>query len=166
MGHEQDWIERLRGWFIPKVGLATQLIEDVTGRYYYVKSETHNNQFVGRVPMCEEDFEKELTDMGFVRNPLSSWKSLGSTGESEEGSWRKTGFDDAPAFQLHVILYDGEPINNAAVDVTYVYAHWELAWDVHPIKHYRGVDANGPEGVRRMKRLLDEHGVDYKPIRP
>jgi len=166
MGHKQDWWERVRATVIPKIGLVTQLIEDVTGSYYYVRTETHNNQFVGRVPMNEEKFEKELHEMGFDRNPLSSLKTLGSTGESEEGSWRKVGFEDAPAFQLHVILYDGEPINNAEVDVTYVYAHWELRWDTNPIKHYRGVDANGPEGVRRMKRLLDENGIGYEPIRP
>lgn len=147
-----------REWLIPKIGLVTQLIEDVTGADYYVESTTHNNQFVGRVPMCEEEFEKELSGLGFTRNPLSSWKSL--------ESWRKVGFDDSPEMQLHVVLYDGEPMDNAAVDVTYVYAHWEIAWDVHPIAHYCGKRVNGPEGVRRMKKLLDEHGIGYEPIRP
>jgi len=165
MGHKQDWWEGLRKKVVPKFGLITQLLEDVTGHHFYVKSETHNNQFVGRVQMNEEEFEKTLHDMGFDRNPLSSLKSLGE-GEVREGSWRKVGFDDAPEMQLHVVLYDGEPIDNAQVDVTYVYAHWELQWDLHPWAHYRGKRVNGPEGVRRMKRLLDEQGVGYEPIRP
>ena len=166
MGHKQDWWEKIRLWLIPKLGTVTQLIEDVTGSYYYVKGKTHNNQFVGRVPMDEEDFEKKLHEMGFERNPLASLKTLGSTDEIEEDSWRKVGFDDAPDMQLHVVLYDGEPMNNASVDVTYVYAHWEVRWDSRPVDHYRGRGFNGPEGVRRMKRLLDESGVNYEPIRP
>lgn len=164
--HRQDWIETVRRTVIPRLGLMTQFIEDVTGERYYVNSTTHTNQFVGRVGMCEEVFEKRLTEMGFVRNPLASWKRLGTTGEREEGSFRKIDFDESPDMQLHVILYDGEPINNAAVNVTYVYAHWEYRWDVHPIRHLRKKELSGPDGVRKMKKLLDENGINYEPIRP
>lgn len=166
MTHTYDWIESVRQYIIPKLGLVTQLIEDVTGNFYYVENETHNTQFVGRVPLSEDEFEEELHEMGFVRNPLSSLKTNASTGEIEEGSWRKAGFSDNPEYQLHVVIYDGNPIDNADVDVTYVYAHWELAWDKHPVKHYRGVKKSGPEGVRRMKKHLDENGLNYEPIRP
>lgn len=166
MGHKHDYWEGFRQWLIPKLGTVTQLLEDVTGDHYYVKSEMHNTQFVGRVPMGEEDFEEKLHEMGFVRNPLASLKTLGVTDEVEEGSWRKVGFEDHPNYQLHVIVYDGEKMNNAQSGVTYVYAHWEKRWDTNPSDHYRAVGYNGPEGVRRVKRLLDEHGVGYEPIRP
>jgi hypothetical protein len=166
MSYRKDYWERIRKYVIPKLGEITQFIEDITGAYYYVKGETHNNQFVGRVPLGEESFEKELSEMGFERNPLASWKRLASTGEQEEGSFRKIGFDKHPDKQLHVVLYDGKKINNAEVDVTYVYAHLEYRWDTDPIKHYRSVEMSGPDGVRMMKKLLDENGIMYEPIRP
>jgi hypothetical protein len=164
MGHKHDYWEGWRAWVIPKLGVVTQLAEDLTGTDLYVTGDTHSNQFVGRVPMPVENFEKVLHELGFHRNPLASLKSL-SSGEQEEGSWRKIGFDGHPKMQLHVILYDGNTIEEGESDYTYVYAHWEIRWDVHPIKHYRGVDFNAHAGVSRMKNLLDEHGVVYEPIR-
>lgn len=165
MGHRQDWWESIRAWLIPKLGVFVQFLEDATGNDYYVESKTHANQFVGRVPMGEEEFEKVLDELGFERNPLAAWKHLGS-GETEEGSWRRIGYDDSPEMQLHVILYDGKDIQNAETNVTYVYAHWELRWDVDPWGHYRGAVYNPDEGVRRMKKLLNEAGVNHEPIRP
>lgn len=164
--YKDDWWERLRLWAIPKLGLGVQLLEDVTGDEYYVTSETHNKQFVGRVNMGEEEFEKRLDEMGFERNPLASLKTLASTGEKEEGSWRKVGYDDYPNKQLHVVLYDGDKIDTSPSNCVYVYAHWEYRWDTHPMKHYRGVDSSGSAGVRRMKNILDARGIVYKGIRP
>lgn len=166
MGHNHDYWEGWRGWLIPKLGAVAQLIEDVTGGHYYVRGETHNNQFVGRIPMSEEEFEKELHDLGFHRNPLSAWKTLNSTGETEEASFRKIGFEDSPKYQLHVVLYDGSNIQNAETDHTYVYAHWEYRWDIHPIKHYRGENKSGSKGVQKMKNMLDAEGIVYELIRP
>lgn len=165
MGHNHDYWEGWRAWLIPKLGAVAQLFEDITGKHFYVEAKTHNNQFVGRVPMPEEKFEKELHDLGFERNPLASWKHLGS-GEHEEASFRKVGFDDHPEYQLHVILYDGSKIQNADSGHTYVYAHWEYRWDVYPWKHYRGVNFDAQEGVKRMKDLLGQASIDYKPVRP
>lgn len=164
MGHRHDFWERVRRTVIPRLGVVTQLLEDFFGDNFYVMAETHNNQFVGRVEMGEEAFEKRLHEWGFERNPLAALKSIGD--EVEEGSWRKVGYDSHPRKQLHVILYDGSEINDAQTGYTYVYAHWEYRWDTDPIKHYRSVEMNPGEGVRRMKNLLDEKGVVYDPIRP
>jgi hypothetical protein len=165
MGHLHDYWESIRLWLIPKLGTVTQWLEDVTGRDLYVTAETHNRQFVGRVPIGEEEFEKVLHDMGFERNPLAALKNLPS-GEVEEGSWRKVGYDKHPRKQLHVIIYDGSKIQNAETGHTYVYAHWEYRWDTNPMKHYRSVDMDPDEGVKRMKDLLDQNGIVYEPIRP
>lgn len=165
MAHEHDYWEGWRSWFIPKLGGIARFLEDVTGDKYYVESETHNNQFVGRVDMNIERFEESLHEMGFVRNPLASLKQLPS-GKTEEGSFRKIGYDEFPEMQLHVITYDGSKMQNADSSSVYVYAHWELRWDVHPWKHYRGDRFNAQEGVRRMKDLLDQNGINYTLERP
>jgi hypothetical protein len=114
--------------------------------------------------MPEEKFEKVLDDLGFERNPLASLKTLASTGETEEGSWRHV--ENGSEYQLHVVLYDGSNVQNADTNCTYVYAHWEYRWDVHPWKHYRGVNYDADTGVKKMKKRLDEYGVNYEPIRP
>lgn len=167
MGHKEDWWEGLREWLIPKLGWITQLLEDITGDRFYVESGTHNNQFVGRVPMPEEEFEAVLHDLGFDRNPLAAWKHLESDPDNyEEASFRKVGFEDYPDMQVHVILYDGNNMDEGEDDHTYVYAHWELRWDKDPWGHYRGHEYSGPDGVRRMKNMLDEKGITYEGIRP
>ena len=165
MGHQHDYWEGWRAWLIPKLGGIANWLEHVTGDHYYVQGETHANQFVGRVPMGEEEFEEVLHEMNFHRNPLASLKKLGSTGEQEEGSWRKVDYDNQ-RMQLHVILYDGEKIQDGDSGYTYVYAHWELRWDVDPWGHYRGHVYKPGEGVKRMKKLLNEHGVNHEAIRP
>lgn len=149
-----------------QLGLLAQFLEDVTGRPFYTDSGIHNKQFVGRVPLSLGEFEQELHDMGFERNPLSSWKTLGETNESEEASWRKVGYDNFPDYQLHLIVYDGDKIGRANSGHVYLYAHWELRWDKHPWRHYRSVNESGPEGVRRMKDILDANGIVYELIRP
>lgn len=167
LGHKSDFWERIRAYLLPKAGILVQYLKDVTGEKYYVRSETHNNEFVGRVSYSEETFEKFLDSAGFQRNPLSSWKRLESNpSEYEEASFRKVGFDEYPDMQIHVVLYDGSNIQNDTSGYTYVYAHWEYRWDRHPIKHYYGEEKSGPEGVKRMKDILDQRGVTYEPIRP
>lgn len=162
IGAEHDFWERLRRWILPKIGVIFQFLEDVTGKPFYATSKTHNRQFVGRVSMNEERFEKELEAMGFVRNPLASLKRLASTREVEEGSWRRVNGDR----QLHVILYDGEKIPDADSGYVYIYAHDEYRWDRYPVKHYLAKDFRPEAGVKEMKRLLDENGIDYKLLRP
>jgi hypothetical protein len=164
MTHTHDYWEKIRTWLIPKLGVVAQFLEDATGYDYYVMSETHNSQFVGRVPMGEEEFESVLHDMGFVRNPLASLKIHGS-GETEEGSWRRVS-ENEPNFQIHAVLYDGSNVDNAETDVTYVYAHWEYRWDRHPIKHYNEVNYNAAKGRKLLTKMLDENGIPHDPIRP
>jgi len=167
MGHKLDWIEKLRLWLIPKLGVIAQHLSEKSDKPIYVSYDLHNREFVGRVPMNEESFEKKLDEMGFERNPIAALKTLESTGELEEGSWRKVYPEEHPDWQLHVILYDGEKQHNAGdTGYTYVYAHWELRWDTKPWKHYRGVKYNPDKGVKKMKKLLNENGIDHKPIRP
>jgi len=167
LGHKSDFWERVRAYFLPKLGVVVQYVEDVTGGKYYVRSETHNKEFVGRVSYSEEEFEAFLDSTGFQRNPLSSWKRLESNPEEfEEASFRKVGFEKYPDMQIHVILYDGSNIQNADSDYTYVYAHWEYRWDKHPIKHYYGEKKSSAKGVKKMKDILDQRGVAYEPIRP
>lgn len=167
MGHQHDYWEGWRSWFIPKLGVIAQFLQDVTGDRYYVTSEANRNELVGRVPVQTEEFEEMLHEWGFRRNPLASLKHL-STDEDEweSGSWRKIGYEDHPEMQLHVIYYNGNKIEGAADDHTFIYAHWEVRWDVHPLKHYWGYGFDADEGVRRMKDILDQNGVPYKEVRP
>lgn len=169
MAHKHDFWEGLRGWLLPKLGVIAQFLEDVTGDRYYTESDTHKNQFVGRVALPEEAFEKVLHDLGFDRNPLAAWKHLSTdTDNYEEGSFRKVGFGEYPRMQLHVILYDGAGFEEGESEHTYVYAHWEYRWDTNPIKHYRGSNGrySAEEGVRRMSALLDEADVEFDDVRP
>jgi hypothetical protein len=165
MGHDQDWIERLRLWLIPKLGRAVQYLNHRDDSSLYVAYELHNKEFVGRVDMPEEEFEERLVDMGFERNPIAALKT-NSAGETEEGSWRKVGFENHPNRQLHVILFDGDAMNDAPTGSVYIYAHWELRWDTDPVDHYKGVGYSGPEGVRRMKKMLNVESIVYELERP
>lgn len=167
MGHKADWWEWIRSTFIPPLGVIAQFLEDVTGDRYYVKSEANRNELVGRVSVPREDFEQMLHEWGFERNPLASYKRIASDkDEWESGSWRKVGYDDHPDMQLHVVYYDGSKIEGAADNHTFIYAHWEIRWDKHPWKHYRGHKFDPHEGVRRMKDILDQNGVPYEEVRP
>jgi hypothetical protein len=117
--------------------------------------------------MGEEEFEKELVEMGFERNPLASLKTLASTGEVEEGSWRKVGYEGEDSdMQLHIILYDGNKMPDAKTDHVYLYGHFELRWDTDPYGHYRAHDYRVEEGAKLMKDLLDQRGIPYKAERP
>lgn len=149
------------------LGLLTQFLEDVTGKRFYADSEKHNEQFVGRVPMPEREFEQELRDLGFERNPLAEWKHPFSEPDNyEEASFRKVDWSDYPQMQLHAILYDGFNMSVGEDGYTYVYAHWEYRWDIDAWKHFRRSHYSGPIGVRKMKSLLDEAGIGYEAIRP
>lgn len=167
MAHNSDYWETIRQTIIPPLGYITQLLEDITGADLYVESETGMEQYVGCVPMCEEQFERELTRMGFKRNPLASLKhKANNPKESEEGSFRKIAVSGIEEMQLHVVLYDGKIKTDAPVRKTYVYAHQEYRWDTNPIKHYRGKCYNAEAGVANMRQLLHQYGVAYDPSQP
>lgn len=166
MGHTQDWWESLRLWLIPKIGRVAQRLNETTDENIYTSYEIHNNEFVGRVDIPEEEFEKTLDDIGFERNPIAALKTLSSTGETEEGSWRKLYPEKHPNKQLHIMLFDGSEINNAPTGCVYIYAHWELRWDTDPIKHYHGEVYSAEKGVQKMKNMLDAEGIVYTLERP
>lgn len=166
MAHKHDYWEGIRGWLIPKLGGIAHFLSDVLNDRYYVESATQAGEFVGRVDMGEEEFEKVLHDMGFQRNPLAAWKHLAKdTDQHEEGSFRWIPPEDSDLdqkMQLHVILYDGSARNDAETGYTYVYAHWEYRWDVGPWKHYRGYRHSHEQGVEIMTRRLNEQGVEFE----
>ena len=152
MGHTKDWWEKIRLWLLPKLSPILESAE----------YNTDNNQFVGIVNIPEEEFEKELDSMGFMRNPLAALKTLSSTNEKEEGSWRKVYPDSDPDMQLHVVLFDGSPKHNANTGKTHIYAHYEPRWDRRPFDHYNATDYQPEVGVRKMRSLLDKNNISYK----
>lgn len=160
---QNSLLEKIRRVFIPKLGALVALYNEYTNSSYYVEGNTLDNQFVGRVPISEQEFEKILETMDFTRNPLASLKSL-STGEVEEGSFRwipPRGSNLDRDYQLHCVIYDGSLIPDAKTGETYVYAHWEYRWDVYPIKHYRAINFDAQRGVELMQTMLYENYVEY-----
>lgn len=151
MGHKHDYWESVRAFIIPKLAILIGIINKYLGTSYYVESVTGSKQYVGRVYMDVEGFEKELHDMGFERNPLASYKTLFGSNKSEVGSWRLVDGD----YQLHTILY----VENNYVKI---YSHYEYRWDKHPIKHYRGKKIDIHKGVEMMHRKLSEHGIEVE----
>lgn len=165
MNHASDYWESIRRIVIPKIGKVVQAFNERYRQNLYVTGKSRNQELVGRVPMGEEEFEEVLSELGFERNPLASLKTRRGD-EIEEGSFRKIYPSEYPEWQLHVVIYDGSQINNANTGETFVYAHWEYRWDVHPWKHYRGHDFNPDKGVKLMKKYLNEVGVNFEPIQP
>lgn len=159
-----DILESIRRVVIPPLGYLVQGINELTGLDLYAEGETHKNEFVGKVEMSEDEFEKELYNMGFERNPLASLKQLTRTDEVEEGSFRwvpRENSEHDSDFQLHVIIYDNSAYPNDSHDGIYVFAHWEYRWDRAPIKHYKGVDMDNAKGVRLMRAFLEEHNIYF-----
>lgn len=169
MDTDPDFIERVRRIAIPPLGVAVSFINELGGLDLYVRGTTSSSEFVGRVPMRESVFERELSSMEFSRNPLASLKRLSATGYIEEGSFRWTPskyskYDES--MQLHVVLYDGKSKQNFDDEYTYVYAHWEYAWDEKPLKHYNGVGLDKEFGVELMRQKLDRNDIQYEQETP
>lgn len=162
MGHRQDYWEPIRTRLLPAVGAVFSVIEDISGDKYYHVSEQRRNQFVGRIEMGEEQFEQVLHRNGYERNPLAWLKKRRSTGEIEEGSWRKRDGEK----QTHLVLYDGDSVPHGDSGCLYLYAHYEYAWDAHPIKHLRSVNLSTEEGVNRVRRMLQDEGINYEFVQP
>lgn len=144
MGHKQDFWEPLRRMMARPIGSL------VTGVRCSNESPA---RFVGYVEMGEEEFEKELDQMGFHRNPLAYWKKTLEVLGHEEGSWRSVDGD----WQLHVVLYSRDEYP----DRTYIYAHWEKRWDRAPIAHLNTDGFNVSKGVNKMRRELTLAGISF-----
>lgn len=166
---KSDWVETLRRWLVPPLGVIVQFINEVGGLDLYATGNSYSDEFVGRVSMDEESFEAELQSMGFERNPLASLKRLSNTGEVEEGSFRWVPPETSEknhSKQLHVILYDGSKLPDADTGYIYVYSHWEYRWDWYPFRHYAGDEMNVDKGVELMRNKLDTYGIEYDDVRP
>lgn len=164
MAHEHDYWEGIRRFIIPPIGKLTQFVNEVFQSDLYVETRARNNQFVGRVAMNEEEFEKLLHHEGYERNPIAGLKKS-LRGEVEEGSFRKID-DENPEKQLHLIFYDGRDLQNALTGEIFVYAHYEYRWDVHPIKHYRKKDVEEHRAVMDVREMLNDEGIPYEFIQP
>ncbi len=164
-----DTLERIRRVYIPLLGRLVSAYNESRGTDYYVQASVYDNQFVGRVRMPEEEFEKELASMGFERNPFASLKTVAGTSETEEGSFRWV--PNRPTnlntdYQLHCIIYDGSLIPDANTGETYVYTHWEKRWDREPVAHYNSEDFQPKVGRDMMRSKLEENGIEYDDTRP
>lgn len=149
MGHNLDFYERIRFTLARPIGRL------VTG----VKSvEIDSAEFVGYVEISEEEFEKELHEMDFHRNPLAYWKTFPGFG-GEHGSWRWVEGD----WQLHVMLFENPSIADIpdGEDRTYIFAHWEYRWDRYPLKHLRTLDQSDSKGVNRMRNKLNLASIPF-----
>lgn len=129
------------------IGRISHKIEILGTGTHYSTADLHNNEFVGRVPRSKRDLSDILLSIEFI----------------DEGDSMRLLNED---MQLHAFLYDGCKILSGTDGCTYVYAHYEDRYDKNTIDHFLKRNKNGAEGVRRMKRLLDELGVTYEPIRP
>lgn len=110
-------------------------------------------EYVGTIEQELAQFRTDLRSMGFNREPISSLK-FHDDGRASAGSWVKRPSTLAEK-QLHVTLFYCE---SHAIDV---FAHWEYSWITHPYKHYRAADWETGTGVRMMRALLAEHGIEY-----
>lgn len=164
MSHRHDYWERIRSWFIPKLGALVQKFNESTGYNLYVEAGTTSDQFVGMVNMSEEELEKKfLHEAGYERNPLAAWKHLVGSGKREEGSFRL--IKEGSRKQVHIILFDAAKYAEADTSKTFIYAHYEYRWDTDPIKHYKGVDYSAEKGVNRARQDLRELGIEFETDR-
>ena len=147
-----------RDQLIEGIGVIVQSIVSWKSDNHYQNSDKHNTQFVGRVPLSQDEVESRLKDIGFVEEPNKLSDS--------HNSWRMIDSDDGAEMQLQVTLYDSRSIETTSINATFVYATMTKRWDTHPIEYYRNDDSSGPIGVKRMKNMLDAEGIVYDLIRP
>lgn len=111
---------------------------------HYESSSLHSEEFVGMVDMTIEEFSLFMEENDF---------------EKVNSSWVKE-FGDK---QLHVFCYDGREIPSGEQGKSYVYAHLEKEWSVTTLP---SPETNGPRGSKELKKIMNERGVSYEPIRP
>lgn len=151
---DDDWIEGFRHYWYPKLH---PYLNELGG---YAVGTSNDEQYVGKVAVNEDEFERVLEDLGFVRNPIACFKSA-EDGRESEGTWCLLADDDPndyvrDGYQLHITLFqrrDGEPGRE-------IYAHHEPDWRQTPIKHlypgrYPGVDYIEAEAADYMADLID-----------
>lgn len=125
----------------------------------YAERSTPRDQYALTVRMPYPLFEASLHRLGFIRNFVSSLKSreYAAPPEVSVGSW--VYYPEGALrshYQVHLGLYVGP--NEESTDV---YAHWEPSWIRHPIRHYRAREVESEEGVRRIRKMLEDRGIEY-----
>lgn len=153
MTHELRFFERVRQHVASMLHAPLSLVG------LYAERKTPRDQYALTVCMPYDEFEAELHRLGFVRNVVSSRKrrQYAAPAEGSVASW--VAYPDGflrGSHQLHLGLYVGPD-----EETTDVYAHWEPSWIRHPIRHYRAREVDESEGVRRIRELLSESGIDY-----
>lgn len=146
-----DWHEPLRKYLYPHLHPFLELFGG------YGVGTVSDTQLVCVLGTDEEVIEKELAEVGFVRNPISAYKTHPDSRESE-GSWVLLAADDPcnrldDGRQLHITLLprnDGQPGRE-------VFAHDEYDWRKHPLKHLREEHFRARDGVQHAKHIIDEH---------
>ena len=119
----------------------------------FAKCTQHPAEYVGTVERSLSEFRPDLEAMAFAPEPIASLK-IREDGRFSAGSWvrRRSAMAD---WQLHVTLFQ------SGSDAVEVFAHREYSWLRHPYKHYVGEGWDMDAGVRRMRSLLEDHGVAF-----
>lgn len=158
--HNQDWIERVRRKYLPGLhGVLSQL-------GLYAMGQSGEKRYSCTVYCSEDELEKALERIGFVRNPIAAlkYRILKSRGKQiSDGSWFFFTMEDPfyvygvplPKYQYHVTLYSTP--DERAMDL---YIHKELFWGTDPSGHYGGEFVKPVPDWLRQK--LDMAGVEYK----
>jgi len=126
----------------------------------YAVTQTTEEEYAATVLEPQTEVEARLTQLNFIRTPISALK-IRLDGNLSDGSWvrRESPLADE---QLHVVLHTLE--DRDAVDV---YAHTEDNWIRHPLLHLRKKNYSAEEGVSWVRALLETHesnagGIEYR----
>lgn len=142
-------INDLRRKLWPKIHDAKQDLHSGLFGKYTLRPEER----VGTVHKTPCEFQSDLRDMGFSREPVAALK-YHEDGRKSAGSWAWRESRRANK-QLHVTIFDNGD------GTTEINAHWEYSWITHPVAHYRGVDYDRAAGVQMMEERLFDHGVPF-----
>lgn len=166
-----SFYDTVRKAVLPFLGDVLKETNDVVDHGLYVSYDLGMNEYACTLkmsePQAEQFFKRRL---GFKENPMAAWKRVRGTNKGEIASLRYTNADEEfyglrpPAgalqyeqdgvadFQLHVILFelDGDS------DTVAVFCHFELAWDTHPVGHYRGKYYKPAFGAEMLSAMLQE----------
>lgn len=145
---DDDYIERWRKHLYP-------ILHRYLPKGLYATANVRWNQYVGTVHESEDTIEAELVDLGFIRNPVSAYKTL-PDGRESEGSWvlwNEHRSDDYVDFgmQLHITMFETQDGDKGRE----LYAHYEDDWRYAPVSHLREKNFDPHTGVGLARDLLD-----------
>ena len=146
LDEDDDYHETYRSRLYPKLHPVLKLFGG------YGVGTVGADQYVGTTRLDEETLEEELVDLGFVRNPVSCFKT-GPDGRPSTGSWALLAADSDRVdrgMQLHVTLF------NKRSDGVDIYAHYEDDWRRRPLSHLRENRFQPVYGADLARTLLDE----------